>query len=124
MRRQMHSDLTAISERLRKFRDAREWEQFHTPSNLAAALAIEASELQEIFLWTRSSDDDVQVLNEKEGAVADELADVLISALNFALAAGIDPVSAIWDKIERNEARYPVDRARGTAAKYSDLARK
>lgn len=122
MRRQMHSDLTAISERLRRFRDAREWEQFHTPSNLAAALAIEASELQEIFLWTRSSEDDVQVLNEKQGAVADELADVLISALNFALAAGIDPASAVWDKIERNEARYPVDRARGTASKYSDIA--
>src|SRR5688500_18023237 len=117
----MDSDLRAISRRLHEFRDARDWGQFHTPSNLAAALAVEAAELQELFLWTRSSTDDAQMLDQKRDEVADELADVLISALNFALAAGIDPASAVWAKIERNEARYPVDRVRGTASKYSDM---
>jgi len=84
----------------------------------AAALAVEVAELQELFLWTRSADEDGQVLDRKHDEVADELADVLISALNLALAAGIDPAAAVWNKIERNEARYSIDTARGSAAKW------
>jgi NTP pyrophosphatase (non-canonical NTP hydrolase) len=86
-----------LQERLRIFRDARDWEQFHTLKDLAAAVQIEAGELQELFLW---STDDACVLREKRPEVEAELSDVLIQCLNFALAAEIDVGAAIEAKID------------------------
>jgi dCTP diphosphatase len=107
-----------LQERLATFRDARDWSQFHTPRNLAAAIAVEAGELQELFLWSHHG---AEILDSRRRDVEHELADVVIQALNFANAAGIDAATAIRAKIELNDERYPVDKARGTATKWSEL---
>ncbi|NBV46216.1 MAG: nucleotide pyrophosphohydrolase [Planctomycetia bacterium] len=109
-------------EALRSFRDARDWKQFHTPRQLAAALAIEASELQQVMLW-RTDDDVVAGLADTtlQEKLADELADILSFALLLAHDVGLDPAQLIQSKLERNELRYPVEKSRGRATKYTDL---
>src|SRR5436190_520336 len=100
--------LKSIQSRLRAFRDARDWRPFHNPKDLSAAISVEASELQELFLWLSREDASERVKDEHE-RVSDELADVLIQALNFADIASIDPIAAMHRKIDMNEAKYPVD---------------
>ena len=112
---QTFSDLLAAAAR---FRDDRDWARFHTPKDLAAAVAIEASELQEIFLWSES---DARVEEMTRHRVEEELADVLIHCANLALALDIDVPSALAAKFEANAAKYPIERARGKATKYTDL---
>lgn len=104
------------------FRDARDWKQFHSARNLAAAISIEAGELQEVLLW--KTDHEVsEFLRTPEGhkAVVNELADVLIFALLMCADTGVNPIEAIRDKVALNENRYPVDRAKGKADKYDRL---
>ena len=113
-------DLATLQERLRRFRDEREWSQFHTPKNLAAAIAVEAGELQELFLWANEAGAHA-VLDGRGADVEDELADVMIGCLNFADATGIDVLDAVARKIDRNETRYPVERSRGHARKHTEL---
>lgn len=103
-----------VMERLRQFRDDRDWKQFHNPKDLAVALSIEASELLEAFLWKTPEEADVEKVKE-------ELADVLSYALLLADAYGLDTKEIVLDKIERNEAKYPVDKAKGNARKYTEL---
>ncbi|MDF1628409.1 MAG: MazG-like family protein [Alcanivoracaceae bacterium] len=100
--------------RLRQFRDARDWKQFHNPKDLALALSIEASELLEIFLWKSAEDAD-------PGRVKEELADVLAYALLLADAYELDPTEIVLKKIEINEKKYPISKSRGTAKKYTEL---
>jgi NTP pyrophosphatase (non-canonical NTP hydrolase) len=88
------------------FRDERGWGKYHTLKDLAAAIAIEAAELQELFLWQRS-EDETALLEQRREEIEDELADVLILALNFADAARIDVLQTIDAKIDKNEAKYP-----------------
>ncbi|MFP6854578.1 MAG: nucleotide pyrophosphohydrolase, partial [Opitutales bacterium] len=100
----------------------RDWEQFHAPKNLAMALAAEVGELMEHFLWIDAEEsrclcDD----RPKQEKVADEVADVLIYALRFADVAGIDPAQAVLAKLAHNEERYPVEKAKGSSAKYDQL---
>ena len=104
------------------FRDERDWKQFHTPKNLAAALAIEAAELQETMLW-KSDDEVAKLLANAEGraSVSGEIADVLIYALLLCHSTGIDPLTAIAEKLEENRQKYPADISRGKATKYTDL---
>lgn len=114
----------AITREILTFRDAREWAQFHTPRNLAAALAIEVAELQETMLW--KTDTEVQSDLEEPTRrlrMRHEVADVLIYALLFAHAIGADPVESIREKLASNDAKYPVDKARGSALKYTELPR-
>ncbi|MFI5805948.1 nucleotide pyrophosphohydrolase [Streptomyces sp. NPDC051561] len=101
--------MAALQERLAAFAAARNWEQYHTPKNLAAALSVEASELVEIFQWL-TPEQSARVMEEPESAhrVADEVADVLAYLLQFCEVLGIDPLSALAAKIERNERRFPV----------------
>ena len=108
--------------RIRAFARERDWEQFHAPKNLAMALAAEAGELLEPFLWCES-DASLKLCDDpdKRAAVAEELADVLIYALRLADVAGIDPVEAILAKLCRNEGRYPVEKSKGNSAKYDEL---
>lgn len=103
-----------ILRRLRQFRDDRDWQQFHNPKDLAVALSIEASELLEAFLWKSPEDADPEKVKE-------ELADVLAYALLLSDAYGFDIQQIILDKIERNEEKYPVEKARGSAKKYNEL---
>jgi len=100
--------LHLIMEKLRTFRDVRDWKQYHSPKNLAFSIAIEAAELLEIFQWVEM-DKAAGLLEDKAvlAAAEDELADILIYCFNFADRAGIDPLQAVLDKIGRNEDRFP-----------------
>ena len=100
-------------DRIRKFTEDRDWDQFHTPSNLAKSIAIEASELLECFQW---SDTEYDVEH-----VSEELADVLVYCQNMLDKLGLDEDVIVNRKMDRNEAKYPVEKARGNAAKYDSL---
>jgi NTP pyrophosphatase (non-canonical NTP hydrolase) len=108
-------DLT-INE-LIKFRDARNWEQFHNTKDLALALSIEASELNELFLW-KTTEESEKVDKEK---LKEELADVFAFALLLAHKHNFDIKEIVLEKIQKNDKKYPVDKARGTAKKYNEL---
>lgn len=115
----MSLTLDELQARVRAFSDERDWAQFHAPRNLAMAVSVEAGELLELFLWCR--DDGPQpAVASREGRVADEAADVLISLLNFAERTGIDLGQAVLDKLERNAQRYPAERVRGQMLKYDE----
>lgn len=115
------SEFKAVIREILAFRDARDWRQFHTPRNLAAALAIEAAELQELMLWKTDQEVEELLEGEKHQRITEELADVLIFALLLAHETGVDPDDAIRRKLERNEERYPEDLSKGRADKYSEL---
>jgi len=110
-------DLHEITRRVRVFAEAREWERFHTPKNLAMALAVEAAELMEPLQWMTTEEaaslpsTDPQIIT----AVADELADVAIYLVRLADVMGVDLPNAISQKLERNGKRFPVDVMRGKA---------
>ena len=109
--------MKALISKLIAFRDDRDWKQFHDPKNLALALGIEASELNELFLWKKESD--LATVNQEK--VAEELADVMIYALLLCEHYGFDPKTIISDKIASNGKKYPVEKARGRADKYDQL---
>lgn len=113
--RDAETPLGVLAEALRAFNRARDWEQFHTPKDLAMALSIEASELLELFLWRR--DDDPPSAER----LAEELGDVLITLTNLASRLGVDLMAAAEAKLALNGRRYPVERARGSAKKYDAL---
>ncbi|MGI5530990.1 nucleotide pyrophosphohydrolase [Streptomyces syringium] len=105
----MTEDLKTLQQRLAAFAAARDWQPFHTPKNLAAALSVEASELVEIFQWlTPEQSARVMDAPETAGRVEDEVADVLAYLLQFCEVLGIDPLAALSAKIDRNESRFPV----------------
>ncbi len=107
-------DVAALQRRLAAFAAARDWQPFHTPKNLAAALSVEASELLEIFQWLTPEQAE-RVMEDPESAhrVADEVADVLAYLLQFCEVLGVDPLVALAAKIDRNEVRFPVRRRGG-----------
>ncbi len=116
------TSVAELRQRVLAFARERDWEQFHTPKNLSMALAAEAAELMEHFLWvspeaSRAVADDPQ----KRARVAEELADVVIYALEFANATGLDLAAAIEAKLAANALKYPADKARGRAVKYTEL---
>jgi len=109
-----------VVDRIRRFRDERDWMQFHDPQNLAMSVTIEAAELLELFQWKdRDQSKEYAVANRER--VAEEIADVAIYLLELADNLGIDLKSAINAKLAINEAKYPVEKARGVATKYTDL---
>ena len=101
-----------------KFRDDRNWRQFHTPKDLAISMSLEAAELLEVFQWSGS---DVGCDETKLVKVRDELADVLSYCILMADVCGLDLDEIMNAKVTKNEAKYPVDKARGNAAKYTEL---
>lgn len=113
-------DLPQIQRRIRAFRDQRDWMQFHNPKNLAISIVIEASELLEQFQW-KTFEESVAHADIASGQVADEIADVAIYLIELADNLGIDLSTAINEKLDKNEAKYPVDKARGNAVKYDQL---
>ena len=111
------SDLTA---ELRRFAKERDWDQFHSPKNLAAALSVEAGEVLEHFQWlTEEQSRDLPA--DKRSQIELELADVLLYLLRLSDQLDIDLLDAANRKIKINATKYPPDRARGSAKKYSDL---
>ncbi len=100
----------------------RDWEQFHSPKNLSMALAAEAGELMEHFLWaTPEQSHTIAHESAKRQKIADELADVVIYAIEFANITGLDISAAIEAKMAANALKYPVEKARGRADKYTEL---
>lgn len=106
-----------LEERIKAFCEARDWSQFHDPKNLAISLQLEASEVLELFQWTK----DNQMKPGKDSEMADELADVLYWLTMLANHYGIDILEALNKKMDKNEVKYPIEKAKGTSAKYSEL---
>ena len=104
-------------EKIKKFRDDRDWQQFHNPKDLAISISLEAAELLEIFQW---SADDLEC-TDKLDRVKEELADVLSYCVLLADRCGLDLDSILCDKIKKNEGKYPVSAAYGNKAKYTEL---
>lgn len=112
--------LRELASQLEQFAKEREWEQFHSPKNLASALVVEAGELLEHFQW-QTEQQSRELPREKLDAVAGELADVLLYLVQLSTALRVDIIAAARDKLSLNELRYPVDRARGNSKKYDEL---
>ncbi|MBS0322187.1 MAG: nucleotide pyrophosphohydrolase [Proteobacteria bacterium] len=113
-------DLEALRDALRAFARERDWEQFHSPKNLAMALAGEAGELLAVFQWLTEAES--RALPAADLAAArDELADVLLYLVRLGDALGVDLATAARDKLAANAIRYPVAKARGTHRKYTEL---
>jgi len=108
------SDIKEITGAILKFRDERDWEQFHNPKDLAVALNVEAGELLEHFLWKDADEADPEKVRE-------ELADVLNYSFLIAEKYGLNIKEIMLEKIKSNAQKYPSDKAKGTAKKYSDL---
>jgi NTP pyrophosphatase (non-canonical NTP hydrolase) len=113
-------DLTLIQQKIRGFRDERNWMQFHNPKNLAISISIEAAELLEHFQW-KSFEESEKHAAEAKNQIAGEIADVAVYLIELCDNLSIDLESAIYTKLEKNAAKYPVERSRGSAKKYSEL---
>lgn len=114
--------LETLRDALRRFAAARDWQQFHTPKNLAMALAVEAAELLEHFQWLDAAQSARLNARDKR-AVAGEIADVLLYLTRLADVLEIDPLAAAKRKMVINARKYPVKRARGNARKYTSYRR-
>jgi NTP pyrophosphatase (non-canonical NTP hydrolase) len=116
------TSVAELKSRVLAFARARDWEQFHSPKNLSMALAAEAAELMEHFLWATAEQSRVTAQDPaKRARIAEELADIVIYALEFANATNLDVAAAVEAKIELNARKYPVEKARGRAEKYTEL---
>lgn len=114
------TEIDRLREQLRAFAEARDWEVFHSPKNLAMALAAEAGELLEVFQWmTEPQSRDLPP--DARARASEEIADVLLYLVRLADQLGIDPIDAANRKIVANAARYPADKARGSSKKYTEL---
>lgn len=105
--------LEKLSDRIQKFNKEREWDQFHTPSNLAKSISIEAGELLECFQWNDAQFSRTDVL--------EELADVTNYCIQMAQVLGVDLVEIVNRKMDKTEQKYPVDKAKGVSTKYNKL---
>ena len=113
--------LAELTHKLRDFAQARDWEQFHSPKNLAMAMIVEAAELVEHFQWLTPEQSHALDPAKRE-EVRQEIGDVLIYLTRIADRLGIDPVAAAHDKMVINAAKYPVEKVRGSAAKFNDTS--
>ncbi|HEX9391054.1 MAG TPA: nucleotide pyrophosphohydrolase [Usitatibacteraceae bacterium] len=114
------TEFEQLRDQLRVFAAEREWDQFHSPKNLAMALCVEASELLEKFQWL-SEDQSRNLPPELLAAAGEEAADVLLYLIRLGDKLGIDLIAAARNKLERNAQKYPIDKARGNSRKYTEL---
>ena len=114
------NEIDDLRNQLRTFAAERDWDQFHSPKNLASALAVEAAELLENFQWLTEAESQ-QLPPEALAAVRAEVADVLLYLIRISDKLGIDLIAAANAKIELNAVKYPVDKARGSSKKYTEL---
>jgi dCTP diphosphatase len=112
--------LERLRDRLREFATARDWNQFHSPKNLAIALSVEAGELLEHFQWL-SDEESLTLPDDKLEKIRDEIADVLLYLIRLADVLNVDLIKSADTKIEANSHKYPVDKAHGNAKKYTEL---
>lgn len=112
-------NLEEITEKIRRFRDERDWAQFHNPKDMAMALSIEASELMEHFLWKSAEEVEARVVEKRE-EIEDEVADVAIYLVELADLLGIDLFQAMERKMVKNAAKYPAEMVKGSSKKYDE----
>jgi NTP pyrophosphatase (non-canonical NTP hydrolase) len=110
----MKSDILEIIKEIKKFRDDRDWGQFHDAKNLAISLNVESSELLEVFLWKNPDEANAEKVKQ-------ELADVFYNAFLLADTYGFDVKEIVLDKIKKNELKYPIDKSKGSNKKYNEL---
>lgn len=107
---------------IKQFRDERDWAQFHNPKDMASALSIECSELQEIFLWKNNNEIEEYVKDTKNiEEISDELGDIFSFAIELADNLGIDIEKAVLNKMKKSRKKYPIEKAKGRATKYTKL---
>ena len=112
--------IDVITERIIKFRDARDWQQFHNPKDLALSMVLEAGEVMEHFQW-KNAEEMQKHIEENRSEIADELADVLYWVLLMSHDFDIDIFDAVDRKMKKNEEKYPEDKAKGKHTKYNKL---
>lgn len=113
------ANLHSLRDELRAFAAERDWDQFHTPKNLASALSVEAAELLEPFQWLKTGEP-AELDDKKRAAIRHELADVLIYLVRLADKLDVDLMAAAAEKLAHNRAKYPAEKVRGDSRKYSD----
>ena len=113
------NELDQIRRKIRKFRDERDWMQFHNPKNLACSISIEANELLEHFQWC-TPEESLTTARKKKTEISHEIADVAVYLIELADNLGIDLAKAIAEKMAHNEAKYPADKVRGSSKKYTE----
>jgi dCTP diphosphatase len=113
--------IASLTEKILAFRDERNWLQFRSPRDMAAAIAIEAGELQELFLW-KNYEEQLEILQAKRERVGEELADIAVYLLELADKLGFDLGVLIEDKLRKNAEKYPVSLAKGSSKKYDELS--
>jgi len=109
-----------LTKKIRAFAQNRDWDQFHSPKNLAMALSVEVAEVVEHFQWLTQEESN-RLDAEKLKQIHEEIGDVMIYLARLADRLGIDPVQAAEEKMQINEKKYPVEKAKGRAAKYTEL---
>ena len=117
----MSNDIDTLKRQLREFADTRDWNQFHSPKNLSMALSIEAGEIMEHFQWL-TQEQSKNLPADKLDEVAKELADRLLYLIHLADKLDIDLLAAVQNKIKLNGQKYPIDKSRGNAKKYTEFA--
>jgi len=116
----MNKTIDDLTNKLRRFAKERDWEQFHSPKNLSMALAVEAGEILEIFQWL--TQEESQKLDGKRlERVKEEMGDVMIYLVRLSDCLGISLLEAAFEKLERNQNKYPIEKARGNAKKYTEF---
>lgn len=116
-------DTQLLLDKFNLFADERDWDQFHTIKNLSAALSVESSELLEIFQWATDQEinDWIKNNSNKQQQIADEVADIFLYLLKIAQKTNVDIEQAVLAKMEKNAAKYPVEKSKGNAKKYNEL---
>ena len=113
-------EITELIDKIRDFANARDWDQFHSPKNLSMALSAETGELLEIFQWLTEKESN-NLPEDKFEAVKNEIGDILIYLLRIADKLGINPIQSADKKLMINEVKYPVEKSRGNAIKYTEF---
>lgn len=116
----MSTDIESLQKVLREFAAERDWDQFHSPKNLATALAVEAAEILEHFQWL-TEEQSCSLPEPKRDEAAEELADVLLYLVRLSDKLGIDLMAAATDKLRKNAAKYPIEKSKGKSTKYTEL---
>jgi len=116
----MSTTIESLTAEIRAFRDARDWQRFHNPKELAIAITAEAGELLQHFVWQSPEQSEARVRDRKD-EIASEMADVAILLFEMADNCGVDLAAAMRAKLARNEERYPVHKSRGSNLKYNEL---
>lgn len=111
--------LESVRQRMRDFAEARDWDQFHSPKNLAMALSVEVSELVECFQWL-TEEESRSLSADQLSAIADEIADIQLYLVRLADKVGVEIDVAVEQKIVKNDAKYPVDKVKGSSKKYTE----